>query len=92
MAVWAFWKAHLAHSFDEPISLWEPAAAQGLYHNMVKKHIGADRATSVFEKYQGKSYNAKVFLGLWGEHPRSVKVRQGPKYLQSDTPIMGEMK
>lgn len=79
--VWALWKSYLTHWFDKPEKWWSPEAAKSYYRSLIRKQIHTDRIICIYERYQSLKYSLKMFLELWGESAKMMKVRKGSKCL-----------
>lgn len=45
------------------------------------RRILSDRLLCMHERYQSSMYNEEIFREIWGERPRAIKIRVGPKCL-----------
>ena len=86
-AVWTLWKSYLTHWFEKPEKMWLPEAARKYYRSMIRTQIYSDRITCIYERYQSVKHSPETFEKVWGEAPRKMKVRKGPKCLDRDEAV-----
>ena len=67
--------------------MWVPEAARKYYRSMIRTQIYADRITCIYERYQSAKHSPEGFEELWGEAPRKLKIRKGPKCLDRESGV-----
>ena len=64
--------------------MWLLEAARKYYRSIIRTQIYSDRITYIHERYQDTKYSPEAFKKLWGEAPRKIKVRRGPRCLERE--------